>query len=477
MHNQNHKHIHFIGIAGSAIAPIAVMMANRGYKVTGSDDNVFEPALSLLNSNGIEWYEGAKPEMIDDADLVIIGGGVMMKGAEHPEFLRAKELGKQIEGYAYIVQQALIKEQSIVVAGSYGKTTTTGLIAWILEQAGEDPSFMMGGKPINFDSGVKYSESSNYSVIEGDEYVSVFGFDMEPRFVHYKPKYAIISSLEWDHINVYKTEESYIEAFIKLADLVRNNSGKIYLSTAGQNNEVILEKYSELVTTYGLEDGENKLQVRPDYGAADIRFNETSTTFNAYFKGQRLGEFETTMIGLHSVDNCIAAIALTHSLGIDLAKIKEAIKTYKGVKRRQELRGISKSGSPVIEDFAHSPVKVRSTIKAIKTRYPNHKMVCIYNPRLSSREDRRTLEQHQGAFDGADMVIIPKIEVKRSTAKADRIYGKDIVIAIASEKSPAQYMPLTEHIENYILEKCDENTVIVFMSASGWNGLIERVLR
>lgn len=469
------KKIHFIGIAGSAIAPLAVMMKELGWEVSGSDENVYEPALSLLNSYKIKWSEGYDVERVKDADLIILGGAPLIKNDENPEFAEAKRIGKQIEGYAYLLKEYVVKEKSIVVTGSYGKTTTSAMINWILEVAGKNPSFMIGGKPVNFDTGVRTTESE-YSCLEGDEFVATFGFDMQPRFLHYKPKYAILSSTKWDHINVYPTEESYIEAFHKLANLVEQNQGKLYLCTSGENNEKVEAHYNGELITYMLEGLTSLISKDIDYLATNIIHNNDKTRFKVSYKSSDLGEFETEMIGNHNVENCLAAIALSHDLGIDLSKIKEGIATFKGIKRRQELRGQMSNGAIVIDDFAHSPVKAKATLEALRTRYKDNKIIAIYFPRLTSGEDRRTLDWYPGVFDLANEVIIPKIIVKKTTPKEQRIYGKEYVEAIQKTQPNAHYIPRDEDLIKFIRENSDQDTVVVFMSASGWRGLIEELI-
>jgi UDP-N-acetylmuramate: L-alanyl-gamma-D-glutamyl-meso-diaminopimelate ligase len=469
------KHVHFIGIAGSAIAPIAVMMTKQGWKVTGSDENVFEPALSLLSDNGVGWYEGYEETRVDDADLVIIGGGPLLKNKENPEFLRAQELGKQLEGYAYLLNKYVVKEKSIVVTGSYGKSTTSSMIDWILEVAGENPSFMVGGKPADFDTGVRATDSE-YSCLEGDEFVATFNFDMEPRFVHYTPKYTILSAAKWDHINVYPSEQSYIDAYHKLAKLVYENEGKLYICASGENNEKVISQYKGEYLSYMLEGRENLLETDINYLAKEIKHQLDLSSFIVELNGEELGIFETQMLGDHNIENCLASVAVLHDLGIPISKIQEGIKTYSGIKRRQEVIGRMPNGALVLDDFAHSPMKAQATLEAIRTRYKDNKVIAIYYPRPSEREDRTTLEWYPGVFDSADEVVIPRIFVKKSTPKEFRLYGKDFVEYIGKTQPNVHYKPRDEDIIKFIKENSDPTTIVVFMSASDWRGIIEDLI-
>ncbi len=458
--------IHFIGIGGSAIAPLATMLHSQGYEISGSDYNIFDPALSLLNKNNVNWYEGFKPEKIKDVDLVIIGGSILMKDENNPEYLEAKKLNKQIESFTYLINKHIIKEESIVVCGTYGKTTITSLIAWILEVANLDPSFLIGGLPLNFEYGIKQG-NSQYSVIEGDEYASAFGFDMSPKFLHYKPKHTIITAAQWDHVNLYPTEKSYIDAYKDLVKLVEKNKGQLYLSENGKNNEEVLKEYNGESQKYGLQNG--------DFTVDDIEFKKQHTSFSVKKAHEEIGEFETPLIGLHNIENCLAAIALTHNLGIDLEKIQEGIKTYKGVKRRLEVIGVNSKGATIIDDFAHSAVKAQSTLEALRTRFKDNKIITIYSPRVSERESKDTLKWYKETFKDTDYIIIPKITVKKSTEKEFRIHGIDIINAINKKEEKKHYFPKEEQILEFLSKNSDKNTIIVFMSAGEWGGLIEKI--
>ncbi len=459
------KKIHFIGIAGSAIAPLAIAMKKDGYIVSGSDTNVFEPALSLLNKNKIDWYEGFKPEKIKSVDLVIIGGSMLMKDGENPEYVEAKKQNKQIESFTYLIDKHIIKKESIVVCGTYGKTTITSLIAWILEVAGLEPSFLIGGLPLNFDYGIRKT-NSNYSVVEGDEYAAAFGFDMSPKFLHYTPKHTIVTAAQWDHVNMYPTQKDYTDAFKKLTKLVEKNNGKIYLSEDGENNQEIVKNFKGKIKKYGLKNG--------DFNAQNIVFGENETKFLVKKQQQEIATFQTPLIGIHNVENCLAAIALTFDLGIEIKKIQQALKTYKGVKRRLEVVGINSKGATVIDDFAHSPVKAQSTLEALRTRFKNNQIITIYLPRVSERESKDTLKWYKDTFTETDHIIIPKITVKKSTEKEFRIHGIDIINAINKEEKNKHYFPKEEQILDFLKENSDKNTIIVFMSAGGWGDLMKQ---
>lgn len=471
------QHIHFIGIAGSAIAPLAIMAKEMGHKVTGSDEAVYEPARTLLSQAGVEWSEGYDASRVEPADLVILGGAPLMVDIANPEFLAAKELGKQLEGYAYLLRKYVVKEESIVVTGTYGKTTTSAIVNWILECAGENPSFMIGGKPQNFENGVRATDSK-YSCLEGDEYLAVFHFDPEPRFVRYAPKYAILSATKWDHINVYPTEQSYIDAFKKLPREVTKNSGKMYVCASGENNAKAVEEYRGKMLLYMIE-GHDHSQFgnrEVEYIANNIESTAGKTTFDVKFRGELIANFESMLIGEFNIENCLAAVAVTHDLGISIDKIVEGIATFKGIMRRLELKGYTEKGSPVIDDFGHSATKAKATLDTLRETYPDRKIIAIYYPRPSEREDKNVLDWYHGAFDSADLMILPRIFVKKSTEKENRIFGKDYIDVIKRTMSNAHYIPREEDIIKMIKENDDGESIIVFMSAGGWGVLMDRII-
>ncbi len=476
------KHVHFIGIAGSAIAPIAVMMSELGWKVTGSDSSCWEPAKSLFDNNGIAVHVGKYDDLanVRDADLVIIGGGPLMIDVNNPEYLEAKTLNKDLHGFVYLVDKYIVHEQNIVVTGSYGKTTTTALTAWILDEAGKSPSFMLGGQPLDFERGVRHTDSE-WSVIEGDEYYSVFHHDEVPKFYRYSPKYAILTSAQHDHVNIYPTEDSYVEAYYMLSEKVVENKGKLYVCASGVNNKKVLEQHmvnGGTYLTYKINSLPNRLAETVsddaiDYIATNIQFGEQYTSFEVLHAGESLGTFQSPLIGMHNVENALSVIAVLHDLGISVKDIQAGLKSFKNVKRRMEPLGYLPTGAIVLDDFAHSPPKVKATLDAIRTRYTENNVVVLFNPRLSNNEGKDSIKPYEGVFDQADHVIIPKIIVKASQAENKRVYGKDFLEVIGKTNKNVSYIPKTEKIKRFLAENTDKNSVFVIMSAKSLDSFVE----
>lgn len=475
------KHVHIVGICGKGIAPVAKMYKDNGWKVTGSEIKTggWGPIAKFLKDNSLPFTIGYAEENISRFDTkpdLVIQAGSAFKKWPNPEVEWAKENGVEVISFPEALRDYLIKKNSVVVTGNYGKTSTSALMAWILEVAGKNPSYMIGGVPMNFEGGMKNTDSE-YSVVEGDEHPTLKYKDEKPKFLYYKPKYTILSSAQWEHVNVFQTEESYIDAFRELVRLTVKNKGKLVLNAAGENNEKVKKAYKGKAVLY-MMDGKTKLvNGGLDYSGEIVEVVDDMTIFNVYENEMLLWQFETPLIGEFNVENCLAAIAMTRTLGLELTDIVEAVKTFKGVKRRLEIRGKMKSGAIVIDDFAHSAVKAKAVLEALRTRYEDKKIIVIFDPHSSALADRKTLAWYPYVFDKADLVIIPRVTVKKSTLKGERVYGKDVVEAIRKTQQNVEYIPVDDNIIKTIEEQSNENTVVVFMSSGGWRGIIERLIK
>ncbi len=471
------KKIHFIGIAGVAIAPIAKMLKDMGWIVTGSDEEVFDPILTYLKTNDIAWQEGFDASRVQDVDMVLIGGGAVLKHSNNVELEEAKRLNKKIVTFAQILEEILVKEESIVVTGTYGKTTTSGLLAYLLDRLNLNPSFMTGGQPIHFASGTR-NTNSKYSVLEGDEFAAAFGYDNEPKFIYYKPKYSLITASQWDHLNLYPTEQSFIDAFKKLLDKTVTNSGIALLCSTGKNIDILFNEYKDKLPIYTYSIYDTQFKGFSHYSVSNIKnIDMVYTSFKVLRDNKEVGEFKTQLIGNHNIENDLGAIAMCDILQFDLVAVSQAMSEYKGVRRRQEIRGINSKGSIVMDDLAHSAVKAQSTLEALRSRYKQEKIVVIFDPHASSLSDRKSLEWYAGAFDKADKVYVPRVTVKKRTNKDDRVYGIDIVNTIKTTQPNVEYAPKDEILINNLKNDSTSNTVIVFMSSGGWRNIIDEILK
>lgn len=446
------KSAYFIGIAGKAMSMLANSLRELGWEVTGSDHKgIYPPVSTYLKEKGIKYFEGySRDNLPSGVDLVVIGRSALMVDPKNPEYLEAKEKGLKILSYPQVVEEFLIKKNSIVVAGTYGKTTITAILSLILEKAGLNPSFLIGGIPLNFADGVKITDS-NYSVVEGDEPPALFNND-PPKFLYYKPKYLILTAAIHDHPEIFKTKESYLDAFVSLIKLLPKDGFVVF----NQKNvpAEIFNSYSGKKICYSFDNPSS------DYRLDNVSFGETTSfKIKDYF-------LKTSLLGRHNLENICAAFALALELGIDPNTIIEAIEEFKGVKTRLELLGKFKE-RVFYWDFAQHPVKVRGTLEALRTHYKDRKILCVYDPKATGLKFKESLDWFRDSFKEADEVIVSKVGFIKEIASEQRVTGKDLVEAISLSQKRVIYEPFFEKITDYLLENTGKGDVIVFMSSGG----------
>jgi len=371
--------IHFIAIGGSAMHNLAIALKNKGYEITGSDDEIFEPSRSRLKSYALlPTKEGWQPEILDTSyDAVILG---MHAKADNPELLRAKELKLKIYSYPeYLYEQSKNKTR-IVISGSHGKTTITSMILHVLQKCGIDTDYMVGAKLKDFDVMVKLSDAP-YIVLEGDEYLTST-VDKRPKFHLYHPDIAVVSGIAWDHINVFPSFENYIEQFRIFINMLPAGGKLIYPDNDVEVNkladncqkEIIKEKYS-----------------LPEY---EIINDKTYIIYNDT-------KIELKIFGKHNLLNLNAARLVCKEIGVDDDTFYKHISTFSGASMRLE-KIFDKNGMIIYRDFAHSPDKLKSTVEAVKEQYPNSKLVACIELHTFSSLNKDFLMQYEGSMQLAD---------------------------------------------------------------------------
>lgn len=462
-------HYHLIGICGTAMASLAGMLQARGHKVTGSDQNVYPPMSTQLESLGIEILSGYTAENADiGADCTIVGNAISRGNAELEQVLNRKLLYRS---QAEIVKEEFIRgRRSLVVAGTHGKTTTTSIATWVMEVGGLNPSFLVGGIVQNFGASFRVVES-DYFVIEGDEYDTAY-FDKKPKFMHYLPETAIVNNIEFDHADIYHDLREIKFAFSRLMNLVPSNGRLI----VGIDSPVVRELLDEMkgklhtnIETFGTSD-DAKWQARY------IDFSGDATRFTVFKDNHSWGEFETNLIGEFNVRNCLAVIIAADAWGISQEKIREALQTFKSVKRRVEIRGVER-GVTVIDDFAHHPTAVEETLKALKTKYKGNRLVAVFEPRSWSSRLAVFQEKYQKAFAYADYVIIAGVY---NTSKASEL-GKvldteELVKDIELTGKPSFSFPDSDAIVEHLAPELRSGDVVAIMSNGGFGGIHDKIL-
>ncbi len=462
-------HYHLIGICGTAMASLAGMLQARGHKVTGSDQNVYPPMSTQLESLGIEIINGYKAENAGiGADCIIVGNTISRGNPELEEVLNRKLVYRS---QAEIVKEEFIRgRRSLVVAGTHGKTTTTSIATWLCEVGGLNPSFLVGGIVQNFGASFRVSES-DYFIIEGDEYDTAY-FDKKPKFMHYLPEIAIVNNIEFDHADIYDNLEDIKFEFSRLMNLVPSNGRLIVGIDSPVAREVLNEMDGRIhttVETFGTGD-DAKWQARY------IDFSTDVTRFKVFKDGHSFGEFETHLIGEFNVRNCLAVIIAADAWNVSREKIQEAFLSFKSVKRRVEIRGVER-GVTVIDDFAHHPTAVEETLKALRVKYDGRRLIAVFEPRSWSSRLAVFQEPYAKAFVYADYVIIAGVY---NTSKASEL-GKVLDVAelvedIEMQGKPAFGFPDADSIVEHLAPELKPGDVVAIMSNGGFGGIHDKIL-
>jgi UDP-N-acetylmuramate: L-alanyl-gamma-D-glutamyl-meso-diaminopimelate ligase len=461
------SHIHLIAICGVGMASLAGLLQSRGYRVTGSDQNTYPPMSTYLAGIGIEVLSGfAKENLAARPDLVIIGNAVSRNNAEAEAVLR--------EGIPYIsFPEALGKfligrRQSFVIAGTHGKTTTTALASWVLTCSGLEPGFFVGGMPINFGSGWNAGRG-HYVVIEGDEYDTAF-FDKGPKFLHYRPQKVILTSIEFDHADIYRDLDHVKDTFRCLMKIMPPDGLMVACWDYPTVQAVVREARCRVIS-YG--DG-----IDADWGMQNVRVHQGRYMFDACYRGKREDRVDFGMIGRHNLKNALAVYALSRELGIERGKLLAGFASFAGVKRRQEVKG-EWGGILMIDDFAHHPTAVQATIHAVKETYPGRRVWALFEPR--SNTSRRNIFEREfaQALALADEIILAGIHQPDKIPQGERLSVERVVDAInhSGGKKRARVIAGPDDIVAYVARNAAAGDIILVMSNGGFGGIQEKISR
>jgi UDP-N-acetylmuramate: L-alanyl-gamma-D-glutamyl-meso-diaminopimelate ligase len=448
------------------MASLAGLLKDQGYRVTGSDQNVYPPMSTYLAQAGIDVQNGFNAQhLADRPDLVIIGNAVSRGNPEAEAVLDGKipylsfpqALGKFLIG----------ARQSIVVTGTHGKTTTTALAAWVLKRAGLNPGFFVGGVPLNFGSGWDPGES-DHVVLEGDEYDSAF-FDKGPKFLHYRPQSVILTSVEFDHADIYRDLDHLKEAFRALARLIPVSGMLVACYDYPAAREVV-NAGSCRVVSYG--DDENC-----DWTVRTVRTEGRRSYFDPCFRKVSEGKVELGAIGRHNVKNALGVYVLARELGIDRSKLLEGFASFSGVKRRQEFKGENR-GVLVIDDFAHHPTAVAETIKAVKDAFTGRRVWAVFEPR--SNTSRRNIFEREFALSLslADRVVVSGLHQPEKIPEAERLSVERVVESINQSAGHEQGIVINgaDNIAAHVAAHASAGDIILVMSNGAFDGVQDKIL-
>jgi UDP-N-acetylmuramate: L-alanyl-gamma-D-glutamyl-meso-diaminopimelate ligase len=438
MLNKEVKSVHFVGICGTAMAGVAAMCRELGYTVTGCDENVYPPMSTFLEARGIRILSGYRAENLDHRPDLIVIGNAMKRGNLEVERILDERLN-------YCSLPDLVREffirgrHSIVVAGTHGKTTTTSLLAWVLESAGQSPSFLIGGIPTNFGSGARLGQGKHF-VIEGDEYDTAF-FDKRSKFVHYLPDTVILNNIEFDHADIFPDLAAVKRSFRQLVAVVPRRG--LILANGDDAN------VREIVTG--------------------------SQSRMRFFSLADFASYTVPLAGAHNQMNSAAVAVCCAELGLTREQIQHGFDTFTGVKRRMEVRGEA-GGVTVIDDFAHHPTALVETIKGLRQRYPGRRLWALFEPR--SNTTRRAVFQREltDALALADGVFVARVDRLNELPAGERLEPEKLVADLRSRGLPATYGAGADEIVAALVPQLRTGDVVAVFSNGGFGGIHDKLL-
>jgi len=458
------RHIHLLGICGTGMAALAGMLQKSGYLVTGSDNQVYPPMSDFLAQAGIAIKSPYAPENLHPQPDLAIVGNVIRKG--NPEAQELARLGIAYLSFPQALAQFFIDGRiSLVVAGTHGKTTTSALLASALFHAGLDPSFMIGGIVRQFGGNFRLG-AGKYVVLEGDEYDTAF-FDKGSKFLHYQPQAAILTSVEFDHADIFVDLAAVEAAFARFVALPPAD-GLLVAFLDDPKVVAVAAKARCRVEGYGLAP-ERQWQL------ADLRQEGGLTHFTALRHGKVFGAFTLPLPGRHNCLNALAVIALLANFGLDAPTMAEGLAAFAGVKRRQEVRGVEK-GVTVIDDFAHHPTAVKETLAALKAAYAGKRLIAVFEPRTNS--SRRAIFQtdYVLAFDDADMIALREPLPLPDVAPSLMFSSQQLADDLHRRGKNVRVFPDAAAILAALVPELRENDVVAILSNGGFDGIHERLL-
>jgi len=462
------KRIHMIAACGTGMGALACMLQDLGFKVTGSDQQVYPPMSDFLAEKGVDLFSGFSPSHLDPApDLVIIGNAVTRNNVE------ARHVMDNQIPYCSMPQALnhfVAKDKKIIlVTGTHGKTTTSAIIAHLLHEVGLDPTFMIGGILKNFNSNYRLG-NGDYIVIEGDEYDTAF-FDKGPKFLHYPPHITIINGIEFDHADIFRDLDHIKAAFKSLLAIIPPR-GSVLANGMDPNLADVLKDATCPIEYFG-EGAYHWFFTHTKINAANVGDRRTHIHINRQ-DGESF-DLRSPLMGRHNAMNTIASVAALMKLGIPGAIVCPHMDTFKGIKRRQEIRGI-KHGITVMDDFAHHPTAVKETIAAVKPFYDHGRVIAVFEPRTNSSMRDIFQKDYAAAFDDADMICIRKPSRLDKVPENQRLSTQRLVSDIRNRGNEAFYFKDTESILLFLKAHAQKGDLVLIMSNGGFDNIHQRFL-
>jgi UDP-N-acetylmuramate: L-alanyl-gamma-D-glutamyl-meso-diaminopimelate ligase len=461
---QQVRTVHLIAVCGTAMGALACMLKDLGLEVTGSDQNVYPPMSTFLAEKGVRIFSGFSASHIAyKPDLVVVGNAVRK---DNPEVLAVNAQGLDYCSMPQALNRFVVRDRkALVVAGTHGKTTTSSILAWILQKAGLDPSFMIGGILVNFSGNYRLGQGE-YVVLEGDEYDTAF-FDKGAKFFHFDPYIAILTSVEFDHADIFEDLAHVKRTFGRFVSGISPNRTLIAYD-ADRNIDELTASVNAHCLRYGKREDSSwrieSVSIQPPWNCFEVRRRE-----------EKYGAFKTRMVGTHNLLNALAAIAAADRLGVSRRIISGALETFAGVKRRQEVRGRA-NGVTVIDDFAHHPTAVRETLAAVRPFYPEGRLVAVFEPRTNTSMRNVFQEVYPASFEAADVICVRKPPLLSKIPEGSRFSSEKLVEALIKRGKKAFYFSDTDAIIDFLVKEAKPGDAVLVMSNGGFDNIHERLL-
>ncbi len=459
----NLKHLHFLGICGTAMGAVAAALRDQGYTVTGSDEDIYPPMSTFLEEKGIGLNKGYKPENLPaDAELIVVGNAIRRGNPEVEEVLNRKLLYTSLP--EVLKEFFLHGKHNLVVSGTHGKTTTTSLLAWVLESAGLAPGYMIGGLPKNLPQGARLNDAAHY-VIEGDEYDTAF-FDKRSKFVHYLPELLIINNIEFDHADIYKNVDEIKLSFRRLVNIVPGNGLILFNADEAHCVDVVSNAFARAVAV-----GLGGAAVSGEGRIEDVRYDGAQSHFR--FGGEG---YTVPLVGEFNVRNAAMAVAAARFYGVSADAVRAGLESFMGVRRRQELRG-EVNGIKIVDDFGHHPTAIHETLRGLRQQHGSQgKIWALFEPRSNSTRRAVFQDQLAGAFEHADGVVMARVAKLEQIPEAERLHPEKVVAAIQAAGKLAFYEDGTDAIIDRARSLANPGDMIVVFSNGGFDGIHGKLL-
>lgn len=454
-------HLYFMGICGTAMGSVAAAFRDAGFRVTGSDSSVYDPMKSFLEGRGIEILDGYKEENLpDDVDFFVIGNAQSRGNPEVEAVLNQKR--RYVSLPQLLREQVLFGKRNYLVSGTHGKTTTSSILTWLFESAGKNPNFVIGGIPGNLDQGARFTDSE-FTVIEADEYDSAF-FDKRSKFIHYLPEVAILNNMEFDHADIFDDLDAIKKTFGHMVRLVPGNGNVIINGDDGNCVEVFNNEAHAPGTLVGFSDSCNAQIV-------DVDYQEEESSFT--LAGER---FTIPMNGEYNVRNAAMAATAANFAGLTAEEVRAGLKSFIGVKRRQEIRGVTSRNITVVDDFGHHPTAIKQAIAGMRHRFEGARLWALFEPRSNTTRRNVFQDSLPDALGDADAICLSQVARADQLEADERLDPEQLMQTLRATGKPAFYEEDADAIVEVLKKEAKDGDVIIVFSNGGFDGIHDKIL-